>query len=320
VTSARALALALFLALGTAHAQSAADLETARSLLRDARAARDTGNNTIALEKFRAAFAVLPTPIIGVELSKTYVLLGQLLEGRETFLSVSRIKVAPDESSFSAQARTDAQTLAEEVRPRIPSIIVRVQNPAGATIMVDGSVIALELLGQARKVNPGAHRVEVRYPDGKIESKDVAVEEGKTEEAALGGAAVAQVVVPPPVVKKPTESSADISKPLMFGGFGVAGAGLLVGTVTGIVAFGKGKDATALCVDTRCPPSAQPLVSSARTWATVSTVSFVVGALGAGVGVVGLVLRPKAAPAQTSGSGGVSLGIGFGSATLTGSF
>jgi hypothetical protein len=319
-TFAKPLILALVLCSGLAHAQSAADLETARALFGEARAARDGGDNKTALAKFRAAFTAAPTPIIAVELGKTYVQEGQLIEAREAFLSVSRIKVAADESQYSAQARSDAQTLAEELRPKIPSLVINVpEGKAAPTVSVDGTPIAAELLGQPRKVNPGQHSVEAVYPDGARTNKTVAIVEGATEQITLDAPAPAP---PPVVVKAPIAPppQTDVSKPLMFGGFGLAGAGLILGTITGIVTLGKKSDLDALCQGTRCPLSSQADVlaiqSSAQNWATVSTVSFIAAGVGASVGVVGLLLRPKGAEP----SPGVALGIGLGSATLEGRF
>jgi hypothetical protein len=154
------------------------------------------------------------------------------------------------------------------------------------------------------------------YPDGTRANKTVIVAEGATEPVTLDGASPGPVKAPLMTAQPQT----DVSKPLMYGGFGLAGAGLVLGTVAGIVTLSKRGDLNAICQGTRCPPATQANVlaiqSSAKSWATVSTVSFIAAGVGAGVGVVGLLLRPK----HAEGAPGVALGIGFGSATLTGRF
>src|SRR5262249_10259013 len=60
--------LALALATGAARADTnTADVESARALYHDGRALRDAGDLAGSLAKFKAAHAVLPTPITAIE-------------------------------------------------------------------------------------------------------------------------------------------------------------------------------------------------------------------------------------------------------------
>jgi hypothetical protein len=64
---------------------------------------------------------------------------------------------------------------------------------------------------------------------------------------------------------------------------GVGGAGLVLGTILGVVATADKSSISSACGPSKvCPPSEQGALSSAKTVANLSTVSFVVG----GVGVV----------------------------------
>jgi hypothetical protein len=79
----------------------------------------------------------------------------------------------------------------------------------------------------------------------------------------------------------------------------VALAGLVVGSVTGISAISHKNAAKKACVDSNCPPSTWSDLDSARSMATVSTVGFVVGAIGAVVGAGAILLDgDDAAPSQ----------------------
>ena len=86
MTFARRLVLPLVIGCVTlvpalAHAEpTAEDLASARELFKEGRALREKGDLPKALEKLRAAHALGQTPITGLELARTYVLVGRLVE------------------------------------------------------------------------------------------------------------------------------------------------------------------------------------------------------------------------------------------------
>jgi hypothetical protein len=302
------LATALLLSASASFAQSASDLESARDLYKQARELRTKGDLKGALEKFKGANALAATPITALELGRTYMQVGQLLEAREAFLSVSRLKVQPDESERSAAARAEAVELAEQVRPRIPSLVVHV--PAGASVTVDGAPVPADAVGLPRKLNPGPHDVAARFGEGPEDKKTVNLKEAESAEVTLapkapegigptgpgpagsgheaGGGASGRQAGDEPAPKKAIH-------PLVWVGAGVGVAGLGFGTVAGIVTLSKKSTINELCQGTRCPPAAESTVTAGRTWATLSTISVAVGLVGIGVGVVGFFLPTKAA-------------------------
>ena len=75
--------------------------------------------------------------------------------------------------------------------------------------------------------------------------------------------------------------------------FGVGGAALLVGAVTGILAIGKHGDLKDACPDATCPSTKQSDVDSYKTMGTISTVGFVVGGVGVAAGAILLLTAPK---------------------------
>ncbi|AKT38668.1 tetratricopeptide repeat protein [Chondromyces crocatus] len=75
--------------------------------------------------------------------------------------------------------------------------------------------------------------------------------------------------------------------------FGVAGVGVGVGAVTGLMSFGVASDLEKSCdVSGRCPESERATKDKGMTLATVSTVSFVLAGVAAAAGVTLVVLRP----------------------------
>jgi hypothetical protein len=269
----------------------------------------DKGDPKSALEKFKAANALAGTPITALELGRTYALVNQPVEALETWLSVARMKVDPKESDNAKAARTEAASLAQQIAPKIPSLVVKVEgvpNGATPTVTVDGSSVPVEALGLPRKVDPGEHVVVGRLGDGPEEKRTVTLKESESQTVTLAFAGAPAVVVPPPAVVKPAPEPRNDppppaprteerkkTNPIVYIGFGVGAAGLVVGTVGGLVTFSQKGDLDPLCTGLVCDPSARKIVTNARTWATVSTIGFVVGGVGIAAGVVGLLMPSK---------------------------
>ncbi len=286
------------------QAPSAADLESARETFKQAMIQRQGGDVQGSLDKFKAAHALGQTPVTGVELGRTEMQLGQLVEAREVFLSIARIPVAPDEGEKSTAARTEAAQLADDLQKRIPTLMVKVTTPAPNQtphVSVDGVDVPAVALAAPRKLNPGKHDVVAKLEGGPEEKASVELKEGETREVALavkpagpGGAETPQ--------KPAVETGETHMNPLVYIGFGVGGAGLVVGSVTGVLAIKKANSVSSSCNGTSCPPSVKSDVTSGRTMATISTISFIVAGVGAAVGVYGLLtpIHSEKSGARTS--------------------
>jgi hypothetical protein len=102
------------------------DVATAKALVRTARELRVAGDHSAALDKYRAAYALVPTPITGIELAEELTSNGLLVDGREMFLTVAKMPVKDGEKREYAEARAKATERANELDPRIPTLVVRV--------------------------------------------------------------------------------------------------------------------------------------------------------------------------------------------------
>lgn len=207
--------LALVVASATLHAEpSAADLESARALFRDANALRDAGQHQAALEKYRAANALGRTPITGYELGRAYVNVGQLIEARDVLLSVDRLPVKPGESAKAGESRRLAAELAAELGGRIPSVTIALSGaPPGAEVvlLVDGAVIPPEAHGLPRRLNPGNHKVEATVAGVPQKAVTFALAERQEQRVTIAvesttPAGVAPAALPPPVAAPPTSA------------------------------------------------------------------------------------------------------------------
>lgn len=89
----------------------------------------------------------------------------------------------------------------------------------------------------------------------------------------------------------PAQSSS-VRPALVYGGFGLAAAGVIAGSVTGVMALSKASSVKNACAGLDCPRSVDGDLSSGRTLGTVSTIAFIAAGVGAATGVIGLALHP----------------------------
>lgn len=306
---------------------SAADAETALALYKTGKQMRDSGDAKGALEKLRAAYALVETPLIALELGRTYAALGKLVEAREVLLAVARMPVRKNESQKGAEARGEAAELAVALRARLAQLTVRVKSDAPHRLLVDGATIPADAEAAPRVMNPGAHVVVLEIGERR-EQRDLTLEPGEAREIEIVPAPPPAEppppappapppppprLDPPPPAPPPPVSDAPGPSPLrpalVWGGLGTAALGVGVGTITGIVALSKAGSVKDVCVDGRCPSSAQSDIDATKTFGTVSTVAFVVAGVGAGAAAAGWFLlpaTPRAAVVLRPGGVGVA--------------
>jgi hypothetical protein len=305
-------------ALAQGRVPTAGELETARTLYKEGKELRAAGDLPGAIEKLRAAHALGNTPVTGVELARTYVLAGKLVEAREIALSVARMTVAGDETEKSAEARADAAKLAEELRPRIPTLTVRVHGLGDtevAHLTVDGVVIPDAAINEPLSVNPGKHDVQVRV-DWSPNIRGQA-----NPETPEGRAMEITVEAPPPAeVKQPHRGT-----PLIAGiAFGTAiAAGIWYPIAYGVAGVYTSNLSTECNPTFSAAPRANTCVNGtagggdynqAHLWATVTDATLVIGGLALITGVVDmLVERSPSVPPSGSGSSGVRIAPMLGS-------
>jgi hypothetical protein len=283
---------------------TAADLESARDLFKKGRALREKGDLPSAIEKFKAAHALATTPITGLELGRTYLEKGDLVEARDAFLSVGRIPIKLKESDNARSAREEAAKLAREVEPRIPSLAIAIQGPTPSqtALTIDDVQIPSAAIGEPRRLNPGKHVVVATVIGGKDEKRlEIGLSEGDHKTITI------ELEPPPPgtpegpltpesegpVGRAPVRGGDKLAEPsgpsaVTWIGFGIAGAGAVVGTITGLTALSRANSAKERCVDKLCPPEIHGTVDSGKTMGNISTVAFAVAGVGATIGILGL--------------------------------
>ncbi len=299
----RGLTLATVLIASPAFAApSAVEKETARRLMDDGRSHVKAGRLDQAIEAFRKAHEIMQVPTTGYALAKAYTDAGQLVDARDVALSVTRLPKEARESSVFEDARTKSRELEGALKTRIPTLLLTLTNGEGANIEIDKKPLPASVAGAPIAMNPGSHTLTAALR-GETRSEDITLSEGDQKTVAF-----TFLASPDPVVAQVPEASGDEKKrrsggisPLVWIGFGLAGAGIGAGTVTGFMAMGAGSDVRKSCVDNRCDPSVTNDLESARTMATISTISFAAAGGSALLGVIGLFMgggKEEAPPSQ----------------------
>ncbi|WP_437959830.1 hypothetical protein WME76_09405 [Sorangium sp. So ce119] len=308
------IALAVLSVAGALPARAeptAADRQTARTLLIEGRKKRDAGDVAGAREDFQAAHALVRVPTTGLDLARADEALGRLIEARETAYEVVHLPLGKEEPAAFTQARAAAAALVEQLEARIPSLVLRVEGASLDRIeaRVDGQPIPRAALPYPRKLNPGRHEVVVTAPGFRTERQEVTLKEaerapvevrialvpGSATEPAPGG-------VEPPPAGAPAEPRAPV--PLWAWAAGGVGLAALGGSVAFAIDHAAARDR----VEKDCPGSVcdrrvhdfESMEALRARWNRSLGLSLTLGAVGlAGVGaaVGGILLRPGAGAA-----------------------
>jgi hypothetical protein len=166
------------------------------------------------------------------------------------------------------------------------------------------------------------------YSDTKTE---ITVRESENAQAELAlkktGPAVASPTPKPATIPTPSSAPAPSTPPphqnantLAYVGFGIGAAGILAGSITGILAFSKASDVKSNCPANQCDPKYQSDIDSSKTMGTISTVSFALGAVGAGIGILAILPESSKKERPQPSALQVSPTLGLGSIGLHGEF
>ncbi|MBX3207051.1 MAG: hypothetical protein KF764_18535 [Labilithrix sp.] len=301
-----ALGATLLLAATTSTALAAepspADIAQARDLGQQAKAAFDAGDFAESEKLWTGAANLYPAaPTITLGLARTQAKLGKLVLAQESYNKIIREQ---SQNTSAPPAFKDALEAARAevslVSSRIASVVIVVEGAPNPTVTLDGQPVSSAGLGLKRPVDPGSHVVRAEATGYKVAETSFQVAESGSAEARLtldkapepaGAAAPAPVSAPPE--SAPEKSS---NKTLAIAALGVGGAGLVFGSITGVLALGKHGELADRCPDGKCPPDARGDVDGYETMGTLSTIGFIVGGVGIAAGAVLWFTAPKAAP------------------------
>ena len=213
-------------------------------------------------------------------------------------------------ASCPGPIREDCALRLDEVTKAMPSVVFETKDSggndvAGVSILMDGQPVAGSPAGIAIELDPGEHTFVFEAAGlTKVEKKLVAIEgvKQRRETVRMGNAQPPQPATSasPSRDKGPARTA---GPPILaWAAFGVAGAGLAVGVIAGLVAGSKHATLQGECNNAAgtCPPQYSGDLDAFHAWRTVSAVGYIVAALGAAGGAVLWFTAPKASSTTTA--------------------
>lgn len=269
------------------------DIAQARDLGGQAQAAFEAGNFAESEKLWLAASNLFPqAPTLTLGLARTQTKLGKLVLAQESYKKI--IREQGDVGNLSPafkDALESAKSEVPAVSAKIASVVIHVQGATSPTVTIDGQPVSAAGLGLKRPVDPGSHVVRAEAQGFTPAETTFQVAESGAAEANLklekiSGAAAVTTTEAGDKTPSPTPQQGKKDRTLAYVAFGVGGAGLVFGGITGVLAMGKHSDLESACNGSKCPSSLSGDVDSYSTMGTLSTVGFIVGAVGVAAGAV----------------------------------
>ena len=292
---------------GTSRADDPAEnVAAARTLGIEGVQLADAGKCPEAIEKLQRAESLHHAPTILGRLGECQVNVGEVVAGTENLNMVVREPLAPNAPKVFHDAQDRAQKVLTAAMPKIAHLVIRLTpSNVKASVAVAGKPVPAALLGAERPTDPGTHQVTATAEGYKPSTATVTLAEGGHQDITLllekdpnaVAAALPATTAPSaatPTAAPPPEPTPKKSNTPAYVAFGLGAAGLVVGSVTGALAFSKAGD----CPNKVCPTQSD--LDGAKSMATISTIGFGIGIAGVAVGTILLLTgnKTEAPPAQ----------------------
>jgi hypothetical protein len=326
---------------------SPADRTTARRLGSEGLSALKNQDFDTAADRFERANDLVSAPSFLVLLGRARVGQGRLVEAYEIYRKIIREGVQPNNPEAFKRALAEAKQEVKELEPRLAWVSVNVVGvkPSQVEVTLNGSVIPNAALGAQRPADPGTLHVEAKAEGYRTAQAEVQLTEGEhlppielrmVELPKPEPVAAVSIARDEPVMSTDggDDSSLISQSALGYVALGLGGAGLAVGTVTGIIALNRRQDLSAFpcdparswennCVvldgvDGRLERDAIATRRDMRTFATAATISFAAGGALAAAGLLLLITAPD--ESNETAQRTLSPYVGFGSIGAVGTF
>jgi hypothetical protein len=286
--------------MSTASAQTDEARASARAAATQGLHALQEGRYKDALDLCTRAESLMHAPTHLLLIARAQTKLGHLVEAQEAYIKIVREHLAPSAPRAFVEAQATASDEQAALAPRVPTLKVDVEGASASDVQItlDSAPFPSALIGIASPVNPGTHTLAVASGSATAEPVTVTVAEGAKQNVTLALKASAVAETPAQPTAAPAPEVAPEPPPPAHSGLAVAGwvgvgvgvVGLVAGTVFVVKNHSDRNDANALCGTSGCPESKRSEISSfdsdADTAATLSLVSYGVGAAGLVTGAV----------------------------------
>jgi hypothetical protein len=245
-----ALSIAVWL-LGDAAvavAQAPTERDTAKALQVEGLKLLDQGDAVNALEKFTAAYSLVPSPRVLFNMGRAHFELGHGAEAYDCF-----DRFLAEAENVPPKSRADAELIRSQLRTTVA--LIQVAGPTGAVVNIDGRNRGRLPLDRPLAVMPGTRTITVEKDDKTVSEKRLYLAEATTTRLVVEVApSLASPVVPvaamasgassspAPVVDlsagAATEVTRRIDKPSILGKwwFWTAATAVVAGGVIGVAA------------------------------------------------------------------------------------
>jgi hypothetical protein len=305
--------LSAVLLAGAAHAAdpSEADRATARNLAREGYDALQKKDYERAEDRFRRADALVHAPTIVVDHARALTGLGRFVEACERYNLVIREGVPANAPWPWKQAVADATKELAAVEPRRAWLKVTVKGASRPQVLIDTDEVPGASLGVPRATDPGQRRVRVSANGYRPSEQLVELSEGEKREIVveLEALPIEDVTLEEDAPEPPPTQTIVVTRrddTLMYVAFGVGGAGIIAGSVTGVLALSARADLLKRCPELKCSPTTDSEQqrdtsdrSNYRQLGMISGLSYGVGLAAAAAGTVLFLTRKPETAAQT---------------------
>lgn len=180
-----------------------------------------------------------------------------------------------------------------QLEPKLSTVVLSADPVAGLELRVDDGLLSAAAIGTPLPVDPGSHTIEARAPGFRPwrTAIEVPPDAQKLTIAVPTLVAMSTTSQIAPETKAPPASHRSDSTPrnagtsaaptLLWTAAGVTAAGVVAGSVFGVLTFGMRDRANEQCPDNVCGPGGLANIDRAKTYATISTIAFGVGLVGA---------------------------------------
>lgn len=311
---------------------SAADRAAARTLAQEGYEALTAKDYPTAIDRYKRALSLVRAPTLLRDLARAQVGLGKLVEAHENYSQILREGVAADAPPPWVKAVADAKAEIATIAPRLSWVTISVEGPAHPKVTIDGAPVGEGSLDVKRPEDPGRHELRAMADGYYTAKKTVTLKEGESVKIAFE-----LEDAPPDAAPKDEETTGKVSvatvvdpawrKPVTIGALALGGAGIVVGSVAGIVAMTKHNKLATDCRKKVCTPPQKAELDNFHTAGTISTIGFVAGGVGIAGGVIMLLVKPQILVQQPSDKDSVKKAgfnwspfVGLGSAGVEGTF
>lgn len=261
-----------------ASGEAWADGGVAQAAFREGREALRVGDYELACARFLASEEAEPSGGARLNLGDCALRKNDFVEAERLYRGAALLSDG-EKRAFAEQRAVAARAKAGTLRVRWSS-----SGAARGRVEIDGHVVAVPV---ELPVNPGRHTIRVIGAGYAEEAQTIDVASALTAEIELAPTATpAGPATASPVAGKETTPKASGRSPLSYVLMGVGGVALVGGAVTGFVAKGARDSVDEKCagqkpcaIDVWEQSGARNDYDRAKTWALISTTSFIGGAV-----------------------------------------